>query len=80
MFIQGSLFDFVRKRKGLSDDIEKMKMYTRQILEGVRYLHEHKPPIIHRDIKGRNILMNKIHTCIKLADFGSAKEKMVCIL
>ena len=37
--------------------------------------------VLHRDIKGGNILMDKTLTCIKLADFGCAKEVlMVTIL
>ena len=45
--------------------------YTRQILEGVVYLHQQG--IIHRDIKGSNILIDE-HNNIKLADFGIARQ------
>ena len=76
--MQGSLRNFIRaKEAGLSDDIERIKSYTRQVLEGVCYLHQLDPVILHRDIKGDNILMDKTHTCIKLADFGCAKEVLL---
>lgn len=45
--------------------------YTRQILEGVEYLHQCK--VIHRDIKGSNIMCDTAGN-VKLADFGSAKQ------
>lgn len=41
--------------------------------EGLKFLHEHECPIIHRDIKSKNILLNtKLKA--KIADLGQAKE------
>eukprot|EP00944_MAST-04C_sp_MAST-4C-sp1_P012980 g12980.t1 len=44
--------------------------HTLQILKGLSYLH--KQGIVHRDIKGQNILVSKDGR-IKLADFGAAR-------
>ncbi|KAK0439972.1 kinase-like domain-containing protein [Desarmillaria tabescens] len=54
--------------------------YDEQIIEvanGLDYLHSHKPPVIHADIRGANILVNADFRCC-LADFGLAKAVMTC--
>ncbi|CAL5379353.1 unnamed protein product [Camellia sinensis] len=48
-----------------------IRMYTKQLLLGVEYLHRNG--IMHRDIKGANILVDN-KGCIKLADFGASKK------
>ncbi|GMI64518.1 NPK1-related protein kinase 3 [Hibiscus trionum] len=48
-----------------------IRMYTKQLLLGLQYLHKNR--IVHRDIKGANILVDN-KGCIKLADFGASKK------
>ncbi|CAI0551329.1 unnamed protein product [Linum tenue] len=48
-----------------------IRTYTEQLLLGLEYLHSNG--IMHRDIKGANILVDN-KGCIKLADFGASKQ------
>ncbi|XP_059381321.1 mitogen-activated protein kinase kinase kinase 1-like [Carassius carassius] len=44
--------------------------YTEQLLRGLSYLHENQ--IIHRDIKGANLLIDSTGQRLRIADFGAA--------
>jgi hypothetical protein len=47
--------------------------YARCLLEGLEYLHTRDPPVLHRDIKGANILVG-LDCKVKLSDFGCSKR------
>ena len=48
---------------------EYRKKFALDIAKGVYYLHTNKQPILHRDLKSLNVLLDQALTC-KLADFG----------
>ncbi|CAL9068869.1 mitogen-activated protein kinase kinase kinase 1-like isoform X1 [Musa acuminata AAA Group] len=68
LITQGSLASLYHKYH-LRDS--QVSAYTRQILNGLNYLHERN--VVHRDIKCANILVHA-NGSVKLADFGLAKE------
>ena len=65
----GSVHSLLRRFGSFSETV--IRVYTRQILAGLEYLHRHQ--IMHRDIKGANVLVDNSGV-IKLADFGASKR------
>lgn len=52
--------------------MKAVKRWARQILMGLNYLHNHDPPIIHRDLKCDNIFINGNQGEVKIGDLGLA--------
>lgn len=58
------------KHKNL--DVNVIKRWGKQILQGLLYLHGHPFPIIHRDLKCDNIFINGTTGQVKIGDLGLA--------
>jgi serine/threonine protein kinase, bacterial len=48
--------------------------WTLQLCEILAYIHDEKPPLIHRDVKPANLLVSNVGQQIYLIDFGAVKE------
>lgn len=64
---KGQLFDLIKKYKRLNDS--EAVIYIRDLVLSLDYIHSLEKQVIHRDIKGENILLTKDNV-LKLADFG----------
>eukprot|EP01137_Pigoraptor_chileana_P036032 Opistho-2@30952 len=69
-FVSGGSIASMLSQFGAFEE-EVIRHYLKQILDGVAYLHDNE--VIHRDIKGANILVDT-SGIIKLIDFGAAKQ------
>ena len=68
LFSGGSLSKYLLEFK--YPRLRLVKLWCQEILKGLKYLHEYKPPIIHRDIKCENIFINKNTGEVKIGDLG----------
>ncbi|KAI4341374.1 hypothetical protein MLD38_026104 [Melastoma candidum] len=70
LFTSGTLRQYRQKYKHV--DLRALKKWSRQILEGLMYLHGQIPPVIHRDLKCDNIFVNGNQGEVKIGDLGLA--------
>ncbi|NWW61241.1 M3K19 kinase, partial [Ifrita kowaldi] len=69
-FVPGGSISSILNRFGPLPEVVLCK-YTKQILQGVAYLHDNC--VVHRDIKGNNVMLMP-NGVIKLIDFGCARR------
>jgi serine/threonine protein kinase len=69
-YVPGKSLDSLLEKFGAFSE-KVIRSYTKQLLEALSYCHANR--VVHRDIKGKNILIDTKGN-LKLADFGSAKR------
>ncbi|XP_022930484.1 tyrosine kinase receptor Cad96Ca-like isoform X2 [Cucurbita moschata] len=70
---RGSLFRLLQRNAGKLDWRRRVHMAL-DIARGMNYLHHCNPPIIHRDLKSSNLLIDRNWT-VKVGDFGLSRLK-----
>ncbi|KAF7347258.1 Protein kinase domain-containing protein [Mycena venus] len=67
----GGIIDMMNRRlRERLTEAEILQIFV-DVCEGVAYMHNSRPPLLHRDLKVENILQSTA-TSFKLCDFGSA--------
>ncbi|MED6149313.1 hypothetical protein PIB30_061230 [Stylosanthes scabra] len=75
---RGSLFKILHKTNQ-SLDIRRLLRMALDVTKGMNYLHHRNPPIVHRDLKSSNLLVDKNWT-VKVGDFGLSRLKDATLL
>ncbi|KAG0464318.1 hypothetical protein HPP92_020387 [Vanilla planifolia] len=66
----GNLREYRKKHRHVS--LKALKKWSRQILAGLNYLHNHEPCVIHRDLNCSNVFVNGNSGKLKIGDLGLA--------
>ncbi|KAJ1376147.1 Serine-threonine/tyrosine-protein kinase, catalytic domain [Sesbania bispinosa] len=75
---RGSLFKTLHNDNQTLDIRRRLRMAL-DVARGMNYLHHRNPPIVHRDLKSSNLLVDKNWT-VKVGDFGLSRLKDATLL
>ncbi|RZC31183.1 RGS domain-containing serine/threonine-protein kinase A isoform X2 [Glycine soja] len=75
---RGSLFKNLHRNNQTLDIRRRLRMAL-DVARGMNYLHHRNPPIVHRDLKSSNLLVDKNWT-VKVGDFGLSRLKDATLL
>ncbi|GMF42139.1 unnamed protein product [Phytophthora fragariaefolia] len=72
--LKALLTDYEEQKHSMGFNREKLKIAL-HISHALTYMHSLDPPIIHRDLKSKNVLLNE-KLDAKLTDFGTSRERV----
>ncbi|KAF1886610.1 hypothetical protein Lal_00045843 [Lupinus albus] len=70
---RGSLYRLLHRPNLRIDEKRRLRMAL-DVAKGMNYLHTSHPPVVHRDLKSPNLLVDK-HWVVKVCDFGLSRTK-----
>lgn len=70
---RGSLYRLLHRPNFRLEEKRRLRMAF-DVAKGMNYLHTSHPPIVHRDLKSPNLLVDK-HWAVKVCDFGLSSIK-----
>ena len=71
-FVEGQNLEQILQQQGRPFQESEIMEWVDQVCDALHYLHTRQPPIIHRDVKPANIIINSQRRAI-LVDFGISK-------
>jgi len=72
---RGDVLSLLRSPIALAWSDPLLKIAT-DVAQGVSYLHNCDPPLVHRDLKSSNLLCTRTYSC-KVSDFGESKRQLL---
>ena len=75
---RGSLWDVLREPQ-LDWNFRRQTHVALGIARGLTYLHAHQPPVVHRDVKSPNVLVDDAFR-VKLCDVGLARYSTATVM
>jgi serine/threonine-protein kinase len=72
-YIKGETFEAILKRNNGPLKLPDVLKWANQLFGVFQYLHDQNPPIIYRDLKPSNIMLERDTGLLKIIDFGIAR-------
>jgi formylglycine-generating enzyme required for sulfatase activity/predicted Ser/Thr protein kinase len=72
-YVEGMTLNRCGDERAAPFEIHDVLKWAQDLLDALRYIHEHDPPVIHRDVKPHNVCITPESKAV-LLDFGIARH------